>query len=42
MPQAFFVAIVLHVYLHALARAVLPGLRGPAWALRRRGVSGCF
>ena len=30
---------MLHVYLHALARAVLPGLRGPAWARWARALA---
>lgn len=37
--EAFFVAIVVHVYLHALARAVLPGLRGPTWARWARALA---
>ena len=37
--KAFFVAIVVHVYLHALARAVLPGLRGPTWARWARALA---
>ena len=36
---AFFVALVVHVYLHALARAVLPGLRGPTWARWARALA---